>query len=123
MLDFWYSDQCHRQIKLGLCVAVCLVIYMCAKVAELSLVLSLMSLGLGALLHLFRQLKLTLQQKGRYNAGFDALFFILPLVYWLMLMFLLPTQHFWALMLQAIGFSVLGLFVVSIYSHRARRFD
>ncbi len=121
MLEFWYSEKCNRQIKLALCVLLCLVIYSCAKVAELSMAFSVMSLGLGALVHLLRQLKLKLQANGRYNSGFDALFFTLPCVYWLILIFLLPTQHVWALMLQAVGFSVLGLFVVSIYSHRARR--
>lgn len=123
MLDFWYSDKCHRQIKLVLCIALCLLIYTCAKVAELSIAFSVMSLGLGALVHLLRQLKLKLQANSRYNSGFDALFFVLPCLYWLVLMFLLPQQDVWALMLQAIGFSVLGLFVVSIYSNRARRFN
>ena len=123
MLNFWYSERCNRQIKLGLCVAVCLLIYYCSKVAELSLLFTGLSLGLGALIHVLRQLKMSLQQKKRYNSAFDAIFFILPLAYWLLLMFRLPTQHVWALMLQIIGFSILGLFVVSIYSNRARRFN
>ena len=121
MLDFWYSDKCHRQLKLALCVVVCLMIYMCAKVAELSIIFSVVSLGLGVLVHVLRAVKLKLLESGHYNRGFDAMFFILPLLYWLTLMVLLPTQHVWALMLQAVGFSVLGLFVISIYSNRARR--
>ena len=121
MLDFWYSDKCHRQLKLALCVVVCLMIYVCAKVAELSIIFSVVSLGLGVLVHVLREVKLKLLESGHYNRGFDAMFFILPLLYWLTLMVLLPTQHVWALMLQAVGFSVLGLFVISIYSNRARR--
>lgn len=116
MLDFWYSARCNRQVKLALCVAVCLMIYACAKVAELSL-------GLGALVHVLRVIKLKLQSQQHYNSIFDVLFFLLPIIYWLGLMLLLPAQHVWALMLQAIGFSVLGLFIVSIYSNRAPRFN
>ena len=123
MLDFWYSARCNRQVKLVLCVAVCLMIYACAKVAELSLGFSLLSLGLGALVHVLRVIKLKLQSQQRYNSIFDVLFFLLPIIYWLGLMLLLPAQHVWALMLQAIGFSVLGLFIVSIYSNRAPRFN
>lgn len=123
MLDFWYSARCNRQVKLALCVAVYLMIYACTKVAELSLAFSLLSLGLGALVHALRVIKLKLQSQQRYNSMFDALFFLLPIVYWLGLMLLLPSQHVWALMLQAIGFSVLGLFIVSIYSNRAPRFN
>lgn len=122
MLDFWYSDRCHRQIKLALCVAVCLMIYYCAKVAELSLTFSLISLGLGVLIHVLRAFKLKLQAQERYNSALDTLFFLLPILYWFGLMMVLPKMHVCALMLQAIGFSVLGLFVVSIYSQRARRF-
>lgn len=123
MLDFWYSDRCHRQIKLTLCVAVCLMIYYCAKVAELSLTFSLISLGLGVLIHVLRAFKLKLQAQERYNSALDTLFFLLPILYWFGLMLVLPKMHLWALMLQAVGFSVLGLFVVSIYSQRARRFN
>lgn len=122
MLDFWYSDHCHRSIKLTLCVAVCLMIYYCAKVAELSLTFSLISLGLGVLIHVLRAFKLKLQAQERYNSALDTLFFLLPILYWFGLMMVLPKMHVWALMLQAVGFSVLGLFVVSIYSQRARRF-
>lgn len=122
MLDFWYSDHCHRQIKLALCVAVCLMIYYCAKVAELSLTFSLISLGLGVLIHVLHALKLKLQSQERYNSALDTLFFLLPILYWFGLMLVLPKMHVWALMLQAVGFSMLGLFVVSIYSQRARRF-
>ena len=81
MLEFWYSEKCNRQIKLVLCVLLCLVIYSCAKVAELSMAFSVMSLGLGALVHLLRQLKLKLQANGRYNSGFDALFSEQEVVY------------------------------------------
>lgn len=123
MLDFWYSDHCHRSIKLTLCVAVCLMIYYCAKVAELSLTFSLISLGLGVLIHVLRAFKLKLQAQERYNNALDTLFFLLPILYWFGLMLVLPKMHLWALMLQAVGFSVLGLFVVSIYSQRARRFN
>lgn len=123
MLDFWYSARCHRQIKLFLCIAVCLMIYSTARVAELSLMFSLISVGLGAFIHVLRVIKIKLQAQQRYNTALDSVFFILPLVYWLILMLSLPQYHLWALMLQAVGFMALGLFVISIYSQRAQRFS
>lgn len=123
MLDFWYSPRCHRQIKLLLCISMCLIIYMTARIAELSLTFTLISLGLGALIHVSRMIKLKLQAKARYNTALDSLFFILPLMYWLILMLSLPSLHLWALMLQALSFMALGLFVVSIYMQRAPRFS
>lgn len=123
MLDFWYSERCHRQIKLFLCVAVCLMIYSTARIAELSFIFTLISVGLGALIHVLRMIKIKLLAENRYNTGLDSVFFILPLLYWLVLILSLPRLHLWALMLQAVGFMALGLFVISIYTQRAPRFS
>ncbi|ETQ78551.1 putative membrane protein [Acinetobacter baumannii 99063] len=38
-------------------------------------------------------------------------------------MWLLPPQHNWIATLQALGFVLVGFFLVSIYQNRAKRFD
>lgn len=37
MLEFWYSDKCTHQIKLMVCIATCVMIYLCSTVQQLSL--------------------------------------------------------------------------------------
>lgn len=123
MLDFWYSEKCHRQIKLTVCIVLCLIIYYTAQIVELHLVFVGLSLILGICIHVLRQFKIKLIREQRYPKSIDAIFFILPILYWLILMITLPKQHLWALILQAIGFIALGLLVISIYSNRRRAID
>ena len=35
MLNFWYSERCSRQIKLIICIATCVMIFMAAQVQQL----------------------------------------------------------------------------------------
>ena len=35
MLNFWYSERCSRQIKLIVCIATCVMIFMAAQVQQL----------------------------------------------------------------------------------------
>lgn len=123
MLDYWYSDRCHRQIKLLVCIVVCLIIYFSAQVATLSPMFTLLSLGLGILIHALKQWEYKLKAQQRHIAWLDAVMFITPLCLWLAFVIYLPALNKWALMLQVIGFSTMGLLVVSIYTHRAKRAD
>lgn len=121
MLDFWYSDKCHRQIKLFICIATCLLIYVTAKVSALSTSFILASLALGVSIHLLKLWEDKLKAQQRYTTYLDIIFFIFPILVWIFMMFNLPKQHTWALMLQVLSFSALGLFVISLYSTRAQR--
>ena len=51
MLEFWYSERCHRQIKLVVIIATCIVIYAASTVAQLDPVLVGLSLGIGIVVH------------------------------------------------------------------------
>ena len=62
MLEFWYSDQCSRQIKLMVCIATCVMIYLCSTVQQLSAMFTGMSITIGMGIHGLRALSLKLQQ-------------------------------------------------------------
>ncbi|NUF10211.1 hypothetical protein HUN21_00005, partial [Acinetobacter oleivorans] len=38
-------------------------------------------------------------------------------------MWMLPPQHNWIVTIQALGFVLVGFFLVSIYQNRAKRFE
>ncbi|WP_228716178.1 hypothetical protein [Acinetobacter indicus] len=46
-----------------------------------------------------------------------------PLLLLSVLLLFLPKMQLWAMALQALGFILVGLFMVSIYQQRAKRFD
>lgn len=122
MLDFWYSARCTRQVKLIVCIMTCAMIYLCSTVQALSAVLTGFSLGLGISMHLLRQLNLKIKQNNIYKNGLSILLYSVPLAVFLILLYVLPDEHKMILGLQVLGFTALGLFIVSIYENRAKRF-
>lgn len=127
MLDFWYSQRCNRQLKLIIIIAVCGGIYAASSVAKLGPIFVGVSLAIGILLHLLGEFRLKLSAQNPYADGFRALTMAIPIVAMITLIGYLPkTGHVWdtiALGLQCLGFVAIGLFIVSIYTKRAKRFE
>ena len=98
MFKFWYSDQCSRQMKLMICIGLCIVIFGCAEVLKLPESISIASVLFGVILIL----------------GLGLIFSFLPRN---------SSYEFSLLALQGFGFCLLGLCTVSIYGNRAKRFD
>lgn len=124
MFKFWYSDQCSRQIKLMICIGLCIVIFGCAEVLKLPESISIASVLFGVILHFIYQFKQKKQSQNHYAYDFGfALIFILGLG---LIFSFLPrnsSYEFSLLALQGFGFCLLGLCTVSIYGNRAKRFD
>ena len=57
-----------------------------------------------------------------YKSSFGLLIKIYPILIIIILMYLLPVQHKWIHLIQALGFVLVGFFLVSIYQNRAKRF-
>ena len=47
MLNFWYSERCSRQIKLIVCIATCVMIFMAAQVQQLGAIFIGLCLVIG----------------------------------------------------------------------------
>ena len=121
MLQFWYSDKCTRQIKLMVCIATCVMIYLCSTVQQLSAMFSGISLMIGMGIHLLRTLSLKIAADNPYKNGFTLLFRLMPFTALMTLIAALPTEHKVILILQSIGFTAIGLFILSTFPNR--RFD
>ena len=123
MLDFWYSERCSREIKLIMCISTCVIIFLSSKVAALSPLLTGFSLAVGMLIHLLKRLAIKTQPNHPYKSGVQIIIFVTILTAIISLLINLAHQNFWALAIQCLGFIALGLFIVSIYSSRAPRFE
>ena len=127
MLEFWYSERCNRQLKLIIIIAVCIVIYIASTVAELGPIFVGISLAIGMLIHVLHEFRLKLATDNPSAEGFRALTMAIPIVAVISLIGYLPkTVEIWetvALGLQCLGFVAIGLFIVSIYNQRAKRFE
>ncbi|WP_244782971.1 hypothetical protein [Acinetobacter sp. F-1] len=127
MLEFWYSERCHRQIKLMVIIATCIVIYAASTVAQLDPVFVGVSLAIGIVVHLLHHFRLKISKSNPYANGFSALSRVIPIIALITLFGYLPEQHQpWAklaLGLQCLGFAAIGLFIVSVYENRAKRFE
>ena len=118
MLQFWYSDKCTRQIKLLVSIATCVMIYLCSTVQQLSAMFSGISLRIGMSIHLLRALNLKIAADNPYKNGFTLLFWVMPFTALMTLMAALPTEHKIMLILQTIGFTAIGLFILSTFPNR-----
>ena len=118
MLQFWYSDKCTRQIKLMVCIATCVMIYLCSTVQQLSAIFTGSSLMIGMGIHLPRALSLKIAADHPDKNGFTLLFWVMPFTALITLMAALPTEHKVMLILQTIGFTAIGLFILSTFPNR-----
>ena len=76
---------------------------------------------IGIATHLLCGLQLKIAQDNPYREGFSRLVVFLPLIALICLLGYLPAQDKIALTLQCIGFSGIGLFLVSIHAQREKR--
>ena len=123
MLDFWYSERCTREIKLITSIVTCVIIYYCSSFEKLSPTFTIICLAIGIATHVLRMLSLKIAENNPYAQGFKILFAIFPMLALVMIIYLIPTTHKIFTAIQAIGFTALGLFIVSIYQNRAKRFE
>ena len=123
MLNFWYSETCNRQIKLTLCIITCVIIYICSSIQQLTPVFAALSLSLGFMMHLLRHIGLKLSTQAVSQKVMQNLFILIPVSALMLLILYLPAQDKIYLAIQCIAFSALGLFVLSIFVHRAKRFE
>lgn len=115
MLEFLYSDKCSRQIKLMVCIATCVMIYLCSTVQQLLPLFSCISLAIGMGIHCLRALSLKIAADNPYKKGFSILIVLMPLMAFINLISALPPQHKIILAMQVIGFAVIGLFILSTF--------
>lgn len=120
MLNFWYSERCTRPIKLAVCIVLCSIIYIASQFEKLDSTFTLICLAIGVLTHFLYQFLIKAQQK-HFKKSARLIILLLPITTFFIMVYLLPALHLWALALQALGFSVLGLCLVSIYQNRAPR--
>jgi len=121
MLAYWYNAS--RQIKLIVIISVCAAIYAANQIQPLSPTYTILSLIFGFGLHFGQYLQTKFPDNSAYKSSFQFLLRIYPLIIMLILMWLLLPQHNWIVALQAIGFVLVGFFLVSIYQNRAKRFN
>ena len=123
MLGFWYSSRCSREIKLISSISVCIGIYLCSTVAALAALWVALSLFLGMLTNVLYTYSLRLKPTDTYQNILRNVIYIIQFFALCSLAYLLPVQHKWIYWLQCLGFDLIGLFLVSIYSNRATRHD
>lgn len=121
MLTFWYSERCNRQIKLIICISTCVLIFLCAEQKQLDPRFAGISLAIGLMIDLLYKLR---QDKLRtLSQSLKCALATLPILCLVCLIYFLPNEMHGLLVLQCISFTLIGFFLVSIYSHRAKRFD
>ncbi|WP_089604297.1 hypothetical protein [Acinetobacter piscicola] len=123
LLDFWYSERCTRQIKLMVSVITCAIIYYCSTFEKLSPIFTLASLAIGISIHVLRNISIKIAMGTPYLKLYKILFAVFPIFTFSILVFLLPNANKLYTAIQALGFVALGLFVVSIYESRQKRFE
>ena len=121
MLAYWYNAP--RHIKLIFIVAVCGAVYAANQIQPLSPIYTVLSLILGFGLQVGNYLNSKISNNKSYKSSFGLLIKIYPIFIVVILMYLLPVQDKWILAIQALGFVLVGFFLVSIYQNRAKRFE
>lgn len=123
MLDFWYSARCPRQLKLVLCIFTFAVLYYCSTLNKLEAHFSVIALFIGMLLHVIYQFTQSQRAKNmQIQAGRLRLLRAVPILALVVLIAVTPSLQHSILIMQVFGFAAFGLFLISIFSQRARRF-
>ncbi len=120
MLAYWYNAP--RHIKLIFIIVVCVAVYAANQVQSLSPIYTILSLIFGFGLHIGHYLNTKLSNHTSGKSSLGVLIKIYPILIIIILMYLLPVQHKWIHLIQALGFVLVGFFLVSIYQNRAKRF-
>lgn len=121
MLNFWYSDRCTRQIKLLLCIAAFVLLYICNQQQEIPRSTALLSLFVGSAVHLVYLVRT--QEKFRRLQAYSIWFYFCLALFLIGLIIWLPEINKALASIQVLAYSLLGFFLISIYSQRSRRHD
>ncbi|KQG45690.1 hypothetical protein KIP84_16270 [Acinetobacter sp. BHS4] len=121
MLAYWYNAP--RHIKLIFIIVVCVAVYAANQVQPLSPIYTILSLIFGFGLHIGHDLNTKFSNNTSGKSSLGVLIKIYPILIIIILMYLLPVQHEWIHLIQALGFVLIGFFLVSIYQNRAKRFN
>lgn len=122
MLSFWYSEHCTRQIKLIICIMTCAVIYYASGIQKLEPIFVGVALVIGVLTHLIHLYAEKINESNPYKQGLKILNYLVPIFAVSILITKLSIENRIFLSIQVIGFMLLGLFILSIYQNRAKRF-
>lgn len=122
MLDFWYSARCPRQLKLVICVLTFALLYYCSTLNKLEAHFSIIALLIGMLTHVLYQLRSGQQAQHAAPQVLWIVLRFLPLLALVLFIALIPRLQQPILIIQVFGFAAFGLFLMSIFSQRARRF-
>lgn len=120
MLAYWYNAP--RHIKLIFIIVVCAAVYVANQVQPLSPIHTVLSLIFGFGLHVGHYLNTYISKANQYKKGFELLYIVYLIILPIILITMLPTQNKWILAIQALGFVLVGFFLISIYQNRAKRF-
>lgn len=123
MLDFWYSERCTRQVKLMVSIVLCIAIYYCSSIAKLSPLFVGISLAIGIILHVLKQLSLRIATQTVQFKLLKVLIILLPVLALAIMAWSLPQQNMLYLILQCLGFIALGFILIANYENRAKRSD
>lgn len=123
MLDFWYSERCTRQVKLIVSIVLCIAIYYCSSIAKLSPLFVGISLAIGIILHVLKQLSLRTTTQTVQFKLLKVLITLLPVLALAIMAWSLPQQNMLYLILQCLGFIALGFILIANYENRAKRSD
>lgn len=123
MLDFWYSERCTRQVKLMVSIVLCIAIYYCSSIAKLSPLFVGISLAIGIILHVLKQLSLRTATQTVQFKLLKVIITLLPILALAIMTWSLPQQNMLYLILQCLGFIALGFILIANYENRAKRSD
>lgn len=122
MLSFWYSERCTRQIKLLICIITCAIIYAASSIEKLAPIFVGIALVIGVCTHLIHLYQAKIHDSNPYKQGLQILNYLVPIFAVSVIITKLSIENRIFLSIQVIGFMLLGLFILSIYQNRAKRF-
>ncbi len=109
MLAYWYNAP--RHIKLIFIIVVCVAVYAANQVQALSPIYTILSLIFGFGLHIGHYLNTKLSNNTLGKSSLGVLIKTYPILIIIILMYLLPVQHKWGHLIQALGFVLIGFFL------------
>lgn len=114
MIKFSCSKYWTRQTQLITCIGTCAFLYCISTVAALSSIFVLLSVFLGIGIYALQLLIKRIPDQLKYRKGVLILCWVLPVIMLGIIQSYLDQTHKLALMLQVIGFIVLGWLLVSL---------
>jgi len=123
MFNFWYSERCTRTVKLIICIITIVLLSYCSSIEKLETLFSCIALLIGMSSHFLRLLQVKFSQDMQRKYHLNMVLNGLPWLALLILVSYLPSLNWLALAIQVLGFSALGLLLVSHYSQRSKLSD